>query len=125
MYGFKESSVQFRDSVLMVEGDIAFDLDLLSEHRNENIMIHSLLREVSASTVKNQFNRISRGGVEITPYNFYFTYKKSKQEGLDEIGKIAFEVKGHNAAYWQIFKFESEPTIIAEFERICRIFRAY
>ncbi|WP_336315053.1 AAA family ATPase [Streptococcus oralis] len=73
--------------------DIAFDLDLLSEHRNENIMIHSLLREVSASTVKNQFNRISRGGVEITPYNFYFTYKKSKQEGLDEIGKIAFEVK--------------------------------
>lgn len=27
MYGFKESSVQFRDSVLMVEGDIAFDLN--------------------------------------------------------------------------------------------------
>ena len=30
-------------------------------------------------------------------------------------------MKGHNAAYWQIFKFESEPTIITEFERICRI----
>lgn len=73
--------------------DIAFDLKLLSEHRNEYIMTHSLLREVSASTVKNQFNRISHGGVEITPYNFFFTYKKSKQEGLDEIGKIAFEVK--------------------------------
>lgn len=73
--------------------DIAFDLNLLSEHRNEMIMIHSLLREVSASTVKNQFNRISHGGVEITPYNFFFTYKKSNQEGLDEIGKIAFEVK--------------------------------
>ena len=73
--------------------DVAFDLNLLNEYRNENIMIHSLLREVSASTVKNQFNRISHGGVEITPYNFFFTYKKSNQEGLDETGKIAFEVK--------------------------------
>ena len=27
MYGFKESSVQLRDSLLMVEGDIAFHLN--------------------------------------------------------------------------------------------------
>lgn len=73
--------------------DVAFNLDIFHRYRNENIMIHSLLREVSASTVINQFNRISHGGVEITPYNFFFTYKKSEQEGLDETGKIAFEVK--------------------------------
>ena len=47
--------------------------------------------------------------------------KVVSQEKLEKTEKIAFEVKGHNAAYWQIFKFESEPTIIAEFERICRI----
>lgn len=73
--------------------DVAFDLNLLTEYRSENIMIHSLLREVSASTVKNQFNRISRGGVEITPYNFYFTYKKLEKDGLVEIDRISFEVK--------------------------------
>ena len=47
--------------------------------------------------------------------------KVVSQEKLEKTEKIAFEVKGHNASYWQIFKFESEPTIITEFERICRI----
>lgn len=73
--------------------DVAFDLDIFQRYRNENIMTHSLLREVSASTVTNQFNRISHGGVEITPYNFFFTYKKSEQRDLEEIEKISFEVK--------------------------------
>lgn len=41
--------------------DVAFDLDIFQRYRNENIMTHSLLREVSASTVTNQFNRISHG----------------------------------------------------------------
>ena len=48
-------------------------------------------------------------------------YDELSQEKLEKTEKIAFEVKGHNAAYWQILKFESEPTIITEFERICRI----
>ena len=47
--------------------------------------------------------------------------KVVSQEKLGKTEKIAFEVKGHNAAYWQIFKFESEPTIITEFERVCGI----
>ena len=38
--------------------------------------------------------------------------KVVSQEKLEKTEKIAFEVKGHNAAYWQIFKFESEPTIM-------------
>lgn len=75
--------------------DVAFDLDLFRKFRNENIMIYSLLRDVSASTVFNQFNRISREGVEITPYNFFFTYKKSEHASSEEIEKITFEVKPH------------------------------
>ena len=47
--------------------------------------------------------------------------KVVSQEKLEKTEKIAFEENGHNAAYLKIFKFESEPTIIAEFERICRI----
>ena len=47
--------------------------------------------------------------------------KVVSQEKLEKTEKIAFEVKGHNSAYWLVINFEVEPNFIDEFERICRI----
>lgn len=43
------------------------------------------------------------------------------QRKLEKTDKIQFEVKGHTTAYWQVLEFEAEPTIITEFERVCKI----
>lgn len=54
--------------------DIAYNLDLLSQHLKKDITQNSLLRNISVTTVKRQFNRIAQGGVVLTPYNFTYTF---------------------------------------------------
>ena len=89
----------------LTEPDLSFSKVSVEDTENEISRLEKAL-EVSNKLVKV----LEDNGAKVV-----------SQEKLEKTEKIAFEVKGHNAAYWQIFKFESEPTIISEFERICRI----
>lgn len=46
-----------------------------------------------------------------------------KVESVDEIGtkKLAYEIKKQSEGYYVVIKFEANPTLIAELERIYRI----
>lgn len=59
-----------RDSVLFALRDVAFNVQLFEERLNEPVMEESLLRSVSAATVRGQFHRLASGGARLTPFNY-------------------------------------------------------
>ncbi len=79
-----------REEVLTALNDVAFNLNLLDKHKKECAMRTSLLRDISPSSISEQFHRVATGGVPLTKYNF--TYVANQDE--DELEKIelSFEV---------------------------------
>lgn len=69
--------------------DVAYNLNLLSQHLKKDIMQKSLLRNVSVTTVKRQFNRIAQGGVVLTPYNFTYMFNVNYED--ENMGKNNME----------------------------------
>ncbi|MDI6504852.1 AAA family ATPase [Bacillus wiedmannii] len=65
---------EVRDSILKALNDIAYDLDLFEKVKNYNITKTSFLREFKAFTVKDQFHRLAKGGIPLTPYQFDYEY---------------------------------------------------
>ncbi|SHI31479.1 AAA family ATPase [Clostridium intestinale] len=59
--------------------DIGYNIDRFNRlyDRNEPCLMNSLMRNLYISDVE-QFNRISRGGVELTKYSFAFRYNEEK-----------------------------------------------
>lgn len=58
--------------------DCASDLDIFSKYLEEEAMQESLLRYVSAETVRGRFNRLARGDSTLTPFDF--SYKVSAKD---------------------------------------------
>lgn len=67
-----EVGESFREQVLQALNDIAFDPDLLLRAEEEEVTRVSLLRDVPLMTVREQFARLARGGVRLTPFNLRF-----------------------------------------------------
>lgn len=65
-------SSNLRERVLSGLRDCAADLSLFEAHQDEEVMLESLLREVSGSTVVGRLNRLTRGDARLT--KFEFTY---------------------------------------------------
>ncbi len=63
---------KIRNSILSVLNDIAQNEELYERAIQEEVTCTSLLRDISASTVKNQYRRIANGGVRLTEYDFHF-----------------------------------------------------
>lgn len=62
------------DETLGALNDIALDLDLFAQVRSEEVTRRSLLRTVTAATVRNQFHRLAMGGEPLTDYSFTYRY---------------------------------------------------
>lgn len=68
--------------------DIAYDLTKYDEHKTEEVLKSSLLREISWHTVKNQCHRIAHGDAVLTPYRFSY---RIPQQPIDDF-YLTFEV---------------------------------
>lgn len=68
-----------RIQILESLNDLASDLDAFERAKAERVTSRSLLRSVSASTVKNQFHRMTKGGARLTSYDF--RYQTAKRVG--------------------------------------------
>lgn len=79
-----------RDSILSNMNDIAKDLKLFDQVIHYEVTKSSLLREIKAFTVKNQFHRITKGGVPLTPYEFSYRYS---YKGIRDSVVFDFEVE--------------------------------
>jgi predicted ATPase len=73
-----------RSAILDGLRDLAFSPELLDEAMRHDVTTVSLLRSVEEQTVRAQFNRIARGGVQLTEYVFnYQTAQQSYDAPLD------------------------------------------
>lgn len=61
-----------RDEILTALRDVAADLDLFDRALREDVTRSSLLRSVSAKTVRHQFHPRAHGNAELTPFHFMF-----------------------------------------------------
>ncbi|AWX56929.1 ATP-binding cassette domain-containing protein [Brevibacillus brevis] len=72
-----------RDEILKGLNDIAYDLDLFEKVREFNITRKSLLRDYKVFTVKDQFHRVAKGGVPLTPYSFSYCHTYNDRESVE------------------------------------------
>jgi predicted ATPase len=71
---------EVRDRILTALNDIAKNEDLFEKAYHEEVTHTSLLRDISISTVKNQYRRIANGGVRLTGYDFHFVASPIRDE---------------------------------------------
>ena len=67
-----------RDEYFRALNDMAYNLDIFAEMIKNDVTTVSLMRDITASTIRGQFHRIAHGGARLTDYNFtYFLSQKN------------------------------------------------
>lgn len=61
-----------REEIFSALNDIAFNLELFDRVKKLDVVQTSLMRDYTASIVKNQFHRMTIGGAWLTPYKFSY-----------------------------------------------------
>ena len=61
-----------REEIFCALNDIAFDLDLFDRVKELDVVQTSLMRDYTASIIRNQFHRMTMGGAWLTPYKFSY-----------------------------------------------------
>lgn len=80
-----------REKILKSLNDIAFNLDIFEKVRNQDVVQTSLMRDFTASAVRNQYNRLAHGGAWLTKYNFsYIPFLKNNN--IEEL-ELGFDVE--------------------------------
>jgi len=79
-----------RDEVLFALHDLAKEVDSFELLQSEEVVVKSLLRSVSKSTVLGQFVRIISGGKRLSQYRFSYSLPSSNTTGRT---KLRFEVQ--------------------------------
>jgi len=72
----------FRFEYLTKTNDISYDLKLMESVLKLDITLSSLMRSVSVTAIRNQFNRIALGGVKLTEFDF--TYNSPNNERVSQ-----------------------------------------
>ena len=84
-----------RIDLLTSLNDIAYNLQLFDKVKNEKVTHYSLLRDISSSTVRGQFHRISDGGAILTDYDFKYILP-DKNPVTNEYQELQFVVDAKN-----------------------------
>lgn len=88
----KKERDKFREEYLIALNDIAFNLDLFSSVKEYDVTKVSLLRDITVSTVKGQFNRMAHGGARLTNYNFEYVLPQMDPITGENV-KLIFDVE--------------------------------
>lgn len=78
------------EQVLKGLNDMALSPELLPRFRRQYVMIRSVLRSVTPSTIRGQYARILSGGARLSPFKFEYTFPKSRHR--DVTPAMSFEV---------------------------------
>lgn len=81
-----------REDIFKTLQDVAFSLKQFNEHRNEEVMVKSLLRSISPFTVRGQFHRIAKGGARLTKYKFSYCISNDMDSNASANPRMDFEV---------------------------------
>lgn len=69
-----------KNEILLALRDCANDNSIFNRYRNSPVMIDSLLRYLSDATVTNKFKNIINGDVQLTRFDFSYTFPKVYEE---------------------------------------------
>jgi predicted ATPase len=67
-----------RDQILKALNDIAFNVDIYNKAIKEDVTVTSLMRDISFSTVTDQYRRIANGGARLTDYSFAYFFPQDR-----------------------------------------------
>lgn len=62
-----------REHVLTMSRDLAYDAKLWESAKDERVVLRSLMRSITSSTVVGQFRRMAHGDARLTNYDFSYT----------------------------------------------------
>jgi ABC-type multidrug transport system ATPase subunit len=71
---------EIRINILKSINDIAYDLEIFGKVVDLEVTRKSLLRDFKVFSVKDQFHRIARGGVPLTPFQFSFRHIQDESD---------------------------------------------
>lgn len=71
-----------RIEILKSLNDISYNLVLFKQVENEAVTTSSLLRNVSITSIRGQFHRLSHGNCELTPFEFKYLPPNNKEVEL-------------------------------------------
>lgn len=80
-----------REQILVALRDIAWDVNLWKSVQDEYVLVESLLRYVTRSTIEGQFRRMARGDARVTLYEFSYSPPKRLGDGGPPF-KLEFKV---------------------------------
>jgi predicted ATPase len=86
-----ELDYEAAEEILESLNDVAFDLNLFDRALGHRVTGISLLRNVSWTTVRNQFHRIALGGVRLSPFSFSYVYPAEGRHTIDR-PRLSFSV---------------------------------
>lgn len=87
---FNELTKGLKEKVLVSLRDIVYNVDIIQEIKDEKVFKVSLLRNVSLTTIKNQYNRVLKGAAPLTKFEFKFI-----REGMEGFSDISLDFKVH------------------------------
>lgn len=74
-YYYEElKGTNYREQILEALNDIAYDLNLYEQVRDQKVTRIALMREYSESKLKGQIHRMALGGARLTNYNFIYVF---------------------------------------------------
>lgn len=74
---------EVKDFVLIGLNDIALNSDKLNLAVNEEVTTDSLMRDISYSTIVNQFKRIANGGARLSNYSFTYNSQDNQTTPIE------------------------------------------
>lgn len=86
---------EYRRRILNGLRDCALDLKLFAERENEPAMQDSLLRDVSAITVRSRLHRLAQGDATLTTFRFAFQLPKPTPEANAPVLTFDVEPRSH------------------------------
>ncbi len=74
-YYYEElKGTNYREQILEALNDIAYDLNLYEQVRDQKVTRIALMREYSEAKLKGQIHRMALGGARLTDYNFTYVF---------------------------------------------------
>lgn len=82
-----------RKEILIALQDVSYNLDLFYRFEKETVMLTSLMRSITKSSIESQLHRMATGGARLTTYHFSYSTHNSPDTDQNSVREISFLVK--------------------------------
>ena len=81
------------DEYFLAMRDMAYDLSVYQAYKNEDVAQTSLFRSIDELRLETRYHRLANGNVELTPYEFTYTFPPRDERQVGKTCVLNFSVK--------------------------------